>query len=162
MVHSTMGSVHMVTALAAIVLGCAVTILPKGRAPHRLLGLAYVFAMLLTNISALMLYNLTGRFNLFHAFALLSLVLTLPGLLMPIMRPRNWIFHHVHLMGWSYLGLLAAAANEAAIRLPLHLDTAPRILAAGAIIAVGTGVVGFILRPRWERAAHNLTPAGRR
>ena len=162
MVHSTMGSVHMVTALAAILFGLVVILFPKGRAAHRMAGLAYVFAMLLTNISALMLYNLTGRFNLFHAFALLSLAVTLPGLLMPIVRPRNWIFHHVHLMGWSYLGLLAAAANEAAIRLPLHVDTPPRILAVGAFLAVATGLAGAVLRSRWERAALKLVPAGRR
>ncbi|HJS45313.1 MAG TPA: DUF2306 domain-containing protein [Rhizomicrobium sp.] len=162
MVHSVMGSMHAIAALAAIVLGFAVTVLPKGRAPHRLLGLAYLFAMLMTNVSALTIYDLTRGFNLFHAFALLSLFLVLTGLLMPIARPRNWVFHHAHLMGWSYLGLLAAAMNEAAIRLPLHVDTPPRILAVGALLAVATGLVGAVLRPRWERAALKLAPAGRR
>ena len=160
--HMPLAVLHIVSASLALLLGFFVAMGQKGNPPHRMAGLAYVFAMLLTNISALMLYNLTGRFNLFHAFALLSLALTLPGLLMPIMRPRNWIFHHVHLMGWSYLGLLAAAMNEAAIRLPLHVDTPPRILAVGAFLAVATGLAGAVLRSRWERAALKLFPAGRR
>src|SRR5260221_13455923 len=109
MVNSAMGSVHMVTALASILLGLVVIFLPKGRAAHRMAGLFYVFAMLATNLSALLVYNLTGRFNLFHVFALLSLVCILTGLTMPIIRPANWLVRHAYWMAWSYLGLLAAA-----------------------------------------------------
>ena len=162
MIHSSVGGMHMVSALAAILLGFAVTVSPKANTPHRLLGLAYVFAMLMTNISALMIYQLTRHFNLFHGFALLSLCLVLAGLSMPIARPRNWVFHHIHLMGWSYLGLLAAAMNEVAIRLPLHVNTPSRTLAVGAVLAAGTAAAGAILRPCWERAALKLVPAGRR
>jgi len=162
MIHSSMGGMHLIAALTAIVLGLAATILPKGSAPHRLLGLAYVFAMLITNVSALTLYNLTRHFNLFHAFALLNLFLILAALLMPIARPRNWVFHHVHLTGWSYLGLLAGAMNEAAVRLPLHVDTPSRTLTVGIFLAVATGLAGAALRRRWERAALKLVPAGRR
>jgi uncharacterized membrane protein len=152
MAQSTMGSVHMVTALAAILFGLAVVILPKGRAAHRLAGLFYVFAMLATNLSALLIYRLTGRFNLFHAFALLSLVCILIGLALPLIRPANWLVRHAYWMAWSYLGLLAAALNEAAIRLPLHVDTPPRIIGVGVVIAICTGFAGRALRPRWERA----------
>ena len=162
MIYSPMGVLHMAAAMTAISSGLAVILLPKGRALHRLLGLVYVFGMLTTNISALMIYHLTRQFNLFHAFALLSLCLVVVALSMPIMRPRNWVFHHVHLMGWSYLGLLAAALNEIAIRLPLHVNTPPRTLAVGAVLAIGVATTGAILCPRWERAALRLAPAGRR
>jgi uncharacterized membrane protein len=162
MIHSSMGGLHMIAALAAILLGLAVTISPKGNASHRLIGLGYAFCMLMTNISALMVYHLTGHFNLFHAFALLSLLLVLAALSMPIARPRNWVFHHVHLMGWSYLGLLAAAMNEVAIRLPMHVNTPSRTLAVGAVLFMATAAAGALLRPRWERAALKLVPAGRR
>lgn len=67
MINSLIGGVHLVSALAAVMLGLAVILLPKGRAPHRLLGLAYAFAMLVTCISALLLYHMAGHFGLFHS-----------------------------------------------------------------------------------------------
>ena len=144
-------SLHVAAATIALISGLFVVLWPKGRGVHRLAGLFYVFAMLVNNLSALMIYNLTGQLNLFHAFALLSLLCTLMGLVLPLTRPANWLVRHAYWMAWSYLGLLAAAANEAVIRLPLHVDTPLRIISAGVVIAICTGFAGRALRPRWER-----------
>ena len=113
--------------------------------------------MLIANLAALMMYSLTGHFNLFHGFALLSLACTLTGLVMPLTRPRDWISRHAWWMSWSYLGLLAATTNEAVIHLPLDLNTRPRIIAAGIFIALVTAVAGRLLRPRLIRAARNYS-----
>src|SRR5215469_340453 len=113
MIHSTMGGMHMIAALAAILLGLAVILLPKGRAAHRLLGLGYSFAMLVTCISALLLYGMTGHFGLFHVFAVLCLVYVVLGVAQAILRRGDWMRRHLTWMGWSYIGLLAAAATEA-------------------------------------------------
>ena len=146
---------HVLAALVAITSGLVVVMWRKGKAAHRLLGLLYAFAMLLTNISALMLFNLTGHFGVFHVFALLALSYTLVGLAMPILRPSNWLKAHVQWMGWSYLSLLAAALNELVIRLPLHMNTPPRIVGVGLAIAVILTSAGLFLRPYLNRLAES-------
>jgi hypothetical protein len=108
--------------------------------------------MLMTNISALMIYHLTGHFGLFHVFALLSLFYTLVGLAMPVLRRPGWLNAHVQWMSWSYLSLLAAALNELAIRLPLHVDTPARTFTVGAGLGVGVTIVAILLRPRLKRS----------
>ncbi|MDB5733970.1 MAG: hypothetical protein JWP16_136 [Alphaproteobacteria bacterium] len=153
--HTPYSLMHVVAASIALATGAAVIVLPKGKGPHRLLGITYVFAMLVANMAALMIYSLTGHFNLFHGFALLSLFFTLTGLSMPILKPQGWVARHVWWMSWSYLGLLAATANEALIHLPLPLRGAPRIIATGVGLAVVTGVAGRLLRPRLMRAARD-------
>jgi uncharacterized membrane protein len=154
MIHSAMGGLHAVAALAAILLGLAVILLPKGRALHRLLGLTYVFSMLTTSISALLLYGMTGHFGLFHFFALVSLISVIAGLIQPIFRRPDWMRRHLIWLAWSYLGLLAAAATEAAIRLPMlkHLANGETFLLGGAI-GVAAMVIGWSMMPHWTRKA---------
>ena len=150
--HGPVAVMHVAAASVALLAGLIVVWWPKGSAAHRLAGLTYVFAMVTANLSALMIYHLTGHFDLFHAFALLSLTFILGGLVFAVLRSRGWLARHVTCMAWSYLGLLAAASNEAVIRLPLHVDTPARIIAAGIVIAIATGIAGTALRPRWEQA----------
>jgi uncharacterized membrane protein len=154
MIHSSMGAMHLVAALAAILLGLAVILLPKGRAPHRLLGLAYSFAMLVTCISALLLYGMTGHFGLFHFFAVLCLVYVALGVAQAILRRGDWMRRHLTWMGWSYIGLLAATATEASIRFPFfrHLTNGQTFALGGAIAAVFL-VAGWLMMPRWTRIA---------
>jgi uncharacterized membrane protein len=156
-VHTPYSLMHLAAALVALTTGAAVIFMPTGSGVHRLVGIAYVFAMLIANMAALMIYSLTGHFNLFHGFALISLFFTLMGLSMPILKPQNWVTRHVWWMSWSYLGLLAATANEALIHLPLPLRGAPRIIATGLGLAIGTIVAGRLLRPRLMRAARDYS-----
>jgi uncharacterized membrane protein len=146
--HGQLAYLHVAAALVALLSGLFVVFWRKGKALHRLIGIAYVFAMLLTNVSALMIYHLTGHFGLFHVFALLSLFYTLAGLAMPLLRMRNWLNAHVQWMTWSYLSLLAASLNELAVRLPLHVNTPPRIFAVGAILGVSVLIARLALRPK--------------
>jgi len=105
----------------------------------------------------LMIYRLTGHFDMFHAFALLSLATTLVAVTMPILRRPDWLAAHVRWMSWSYLGLIAAALNELVIRLPLDVNTPSRIFAAGACIAVGITIAGIALAPRLKRTVREFT-----
>ena len=152
---SPVAVLHVTGAVTAIACGAFVILWRKGKAAHRLAGLVYVFAMVLTNISALMIYRLTGRFGVFHVFAILSLTYTLLGLVIPILRRRNWLSAHVRWMGWSYLSLLAAAFNEALIRLPLHLDTPPRAIGVGITLGILVTGTGLALRPRLQRSVQD-------
>jgi uncharacterized membrane protein len=159
MIHSTMGGMHLAAALIAIATGLAVVLLPKGHAPHRLLGLVYSFAMLMTCTSALLLYGMTGHFGLFHFFAVLSLINILVGISQAIPRRGDWMRRHLIWMGWSYLGLLAAASVEASVRLPVfaHISNSQTFLLGGVISAVIL-LIGWAMMPRWtSRALENFT-----
>lgn len=155
--HGPVATMHVAAAVIALLGGLLVVLWRKGKALHRLAGLVYVFAMLVTNISALMIYRLTGHFGLFHVFALLSLFYTIAGLIMPIFRPRNWLDSHIQWMSWSYLSLLAAAMNELLIRLPLHLDTPSRTIAVGIGLGTVLTAIGLGLRPHLRRIAHRYS-----
>jgi uncharacterized membrane protein len=154
MIHSSMGGMHLVSALAAILLGLAVVLLPKGRARHRLLGLAYSFAMLMTCTSALLLYGMTGHFGLFHFFAVLCLINVMMGVSRVILRRGDWMRRHLIWMGWSYLGLLAAAATEASVRFPIfkHLTNGETFTLGGGIATLVL-IAGGMMMPRWTRRA---------
>ena len=162
MVHSSMGGMHMIAALTAILLGLAVIVLPKGRALHRLLGLAYAFAMLTTCVSALLLYSMTGHFGLFHFFAVLCLAYVVIGITEAIRRRNGWMRRHAVWMGWSYIGLLAAAATEAVIRLPMfkHFTGGQTLVLGGGFGVVAT-IVGLLMMPRWTRHALANAQQGR-
>jgi uncharacterized membrane protein len=154
MTHSTMGGMHLAAALIAIFAGLAVILMPKGRALHRMLGLVYSFAMLITCISALLLYRMTGHFGLFHFFAILSLINIVVGMSQAILRRGDWMRRHLIWMGWSYLGLLAAAATEASVRIPMlaHITNNQTFLLGGAISVAIMGI-GWSMMPRWTRKA---------
>ena len=113
-----LGTGHVATAVAALAAGTAVAIVRKGTRWHRWLGRGYCFTMLGLNGTALAIYNLTGRANLFHCFALLSLCTLGVGWSAVIRRRPGWRLRHARTMLWSYVGLLAATASELAVRVP--------------------------------------------
>lgn len=123
MVHSPLGAVHLFAALAAVVLGAIVLRSRKATRLHRRMGYGYVVAMLSTNLTALGIYGLSGKFNMLHGFALLSLSSLFFGIL-PVMRgrPDEAAFErHYQFMSWSYIGLCAALVAESATRMVLPL-----------------------------------------
>ena len=133
-----MVQVHVTFALIALALGPAIVLRRKGDRPHRIAGRAFVTAMVLLNLSALTLYDLTGGPNLFHALALVSLATIAAGL--SCVR-RGDIPGHLTYMGWAYAGMIMALANRLAPLLPLPFWTASLLL----ILVIGT-VTHFILK----------------
>lgn len=112
------GTLHLLAAGFALATGSAVAVAAKGSARHRALGRLYLGAMLALNASALLIYDLNGRPNLFHAFALVSLASVLGGFVAARRRWPGWREVHARSMLWSYVGLLAAAASELIVRVP--------------------------------------------
>jgi len=149
---NTLGTFHLLAAGLALGAGASVAIARKGTLRHRWTGRVYLFAMLMLNVSALALYRLTGSFNLFHFFALVSLATLLAGWL-PAWRKRGeWKPWHARFMMWSYAGLLMAAVSEIATRLPfVHGWTR-----FGIAVGVATTVVAAISAFYIERAARPL------
>jgi uncharacterized membrane protein len=115
-----LGLVHTLFGVAALILGFVVLLCRKGTRLHRRIGQGYFLNMLLLNATALMIYDLYGRFGPFHVAALVSLA-TVVGAFVPVYfrRPRaTWMRHHAALMCWSYVGLLAAFVSEVATHAP--------------------------------------------
>lgn len=111
---------HIVFSLAGLVLGAFVFLDIKGSPRHRWMGRLYCFSMIGLNLAALGIYRLTGRFNLFHFTAILSLAMVLMGWAQVLLRNRlpNWLYRHYIYMCWSYVALVAATFNEGFVRLP--------------------------------------------
>ena len=139
---SGIGIAHSTLACVALALGAFVFLHRKGDRLHRTIGHLYFGAMLATNVTALTIYHLFGAFGPFHVAAVVSLATTTAGLV-PVMirRPRgSWYQYHARFMSWSYVGLLAAAASEAMVRLPAA-PFAPAVFAA----TLGVTAVGAVM-----------------
>lgn len=141
---SSLGWTHLVFALVALLAGAAVLLTRKGTRWHRTLGHVYATSMLGLNATALFIYHLTGRFNVFHALALVSLLSLALGL-GPVLlrRPRTtWLERHARFISGSYVGLVAAAAAEVAARVPIP---GWRFGPAVALAALAVTLVGVTL-----------------
>jgi uncharacterized membrane protein len=114
------GLVHAGLGLVALALDMVVLLRPKGAAAHRMTGTAYAVTMVLLNASALAIYDFNGRFNVFHALALVSLATLAMGWAAALRRAPagGWRGQHAMLVAWSYVGLVAAFASELVVRLP--------------------------------------------
>src|SRR5262249_2204250 len=146
---STLGAAHLAASLAALVLGFAVILDRKGTPAHRLIGSGYVVAMILLNVTALGVYRLTSSFGPFHALALISLAIVARGIAAVWRRRTGWLKTHYYCMAWSYVGLLAAASAEVAVRVPLGLTNSGRDgMMVGLVGVVAFLVIGFVVIPR--------------
>jgi uncharacterized membrane protein len=139
---NTLGMVHLVFAIAALIAGTVVVGTRKGTRYHRTVGHLYFSAMLGVNVTALLIYDLTGKFNFFHIAAVFSLIFTLLGIVPVIVRrPKGrWLELHARLITGSYVGLVAAAAAEVATRVPGW-----NFGAAAGITSLVVGSAGMIL-----------------
>src|SRR5919108_5806657 len=114
------GLVHALFGVAALTLGLTLLLRRKGTRAHRRIGQGYVLSMVLLNTTALMIYDLYGRFGPFHVAALVSLATIGAGFIPVYLRrpPAAWMQLHATFMCWSYVGLLAAFVSEVAVRVP--------------------------------------------
>jgi len=150
------GQVHVASAIVALAAGAWIIWRPKGTATHRRVGWVYAAGMLTLNVTALMIYRLTGTFGPFHIAALVSLVTLIIGLVPAWRRqPANWLDHHYFWMAYSYLGLLAATVAETATRVPAVQSFAggptPVFWTVVVVSSIAVFVVGGrVIRQRFE------------
>lgn len=117
---STIGVIHTIFSVVALIAGTSVVMMQKGTRWHRTLGHVYLTSMLALNISALFIYRLFGRFGPFHALAIYSLIILAVGMV-PVFtrRPKkSWLKWHAAAISGSYVGLVAAFFAEITSRLP--------------------------------------------
>ena len=138
-----MGWVHLALAITAMASGAWALSRPKGGLGHRRRGWLFVGSMIGVNVTALWIYDLTGSFNTFHVMAIISLATVLAGVgQVRFRRPRpSWRDAHAHLMAWSYVGLLAAAAAEAMARIPESWFWWMVVAASGVVFGAGWGLI---------------------
>jgi uncharacterized membrane protein len=148
--YSTFGLAHAASGIVALVVGAWIFFERKGTTRHVRLGWLYVASMLWLDGSSFAIYHLTGHFDLFHFLAVLSLAMVVGGVGQVIFRQRirRWMWRHYQYMCWSYVGLLAATANEACVRVSFLSALSARMrgslpLVASAAIVCGGAVLIF-------------------
>lgn len=119
--ESIRGSLHFGAALLALVLGPIIMLRKKGDKYHRWLGRIWAVCMLCITVSALVMYDMLGRPNLFHFFAIVSLATLIPGVwsirkFKKSRDPRHLITHQ-YCMVWAFFGLAAAGIWQMAFTL---------------------------------------------
>ena len=122
--------IHTLSASLSIIFGVMVLVGVKGGLRHKKLGLWYFYAMLINNLSALLIYNASGKWFFPHWLAVITLGLLIPGYLMSKYKPgKYWKGIHIICMTLSYYMLIGGAVNEAFIHIktltPLMRSNSP-------------------------------------
>ena len=155
---STIGIVHTVFSVVALLAGTAVVLMRKGTRWHRTLGHLYLTCMLALNISALFIYHLFGRFGPFHWLAVYSLIIIAIGMV-PVLtrRPKHsWLTWHAAAISGSYVGLVAAFFAEITSRLPGTEQSFGPVVTVTSVIING---IGFYLILRYLPGVDKRLPA---
>tara|TARA_R110000772_G_scaffold214558_1_gene325115 strand:- start:1262 stop:1717 length:456 start_codon:yes stop_codon:yes gene_type:complete len=121
----------------------------KGSVDHKRWGHWFIYTMLVTNVSALLIYA-SGQFNIFHWMAVGTLAVLLLGwYAAPRQRSMSWAITHLSCMIWSYYMLYGGLINEAFLRLPVLREISPMYGANGAIFGMLQMAVLFIFMLWW-------------
>ena len=147
-VNGQLGLIHFASAIIAMLSGMIVLSSPKGTSLHKKIGYLYFISMLVLNISAIPITNMSGSIGIFHIFILLSFPTTILALYYPLLgrHKPNWLLQHFSFMYWSYIGLIAAFIAEVMVRLPsLVLTESKSLQEAGSDIGFASILAFSIL-----------------
>ena len=165
-ISDKIGLLHLIVSIIALVTGSLVLGMEKGTTNHKRIGNLYSLAMLLVLITAFLMYNLFGKWGIFHWSAVIS-SLTIACGLIPIFtkRPKNgFISLHLSFMYWSVIGLYGALMAETFVRLPsIVVDSGiPNAMfykMTGFAVAITMGLGGFFfvkLKPKWDEKFNSI------
>lgn len=163
-IFSSVGWLHLIASILALVFGTWVLITPKGTRAHRRIGYFYAVSMILLIATAFLIYRLFGRFGVFHVAAILSAVTLAGGMIPAVLRkPKNWLDLHFSFMYWSVFGLYAAFVAEMATRLPVRtmFNSAWTFSMIVIISTLATMLVGriifFAYKKNWQKISAAYT-----
>jgi uncharacterized membrane protein len=145
------GTIHVALALLCTVAGFIQFLRPKRGVGHRARGYFYVYAMLVSDGTTLLIYRFNGHFNMFHVAAIVNfacIVLAIVPLLRTP-RPANWRTTHYYFIAWSYVALMSAAAINIVVRL-LPLTTPGQIGWTALVVSIVTMTIAYILIGRYR------------
>jgi uncharacterized membrane protein len=153
---SAIGAAHVAMGSVALISGAVVLMLPKGTARHRLVDTVFAAAILAINGTALSMYGLTGRPNVFHVIALVNLATLAMGLL--ALRRWRWtrdpsdLVAHQRRMAMNYVGLWMAFVTELLVNPMLGVSRIsdprsywPMMIALNLVLF---GIGGWLVRTR--------------
>lgn len=125
LVSGSMGFLHLISAVIAMIAGMFVLLSTKGTSLHKKMGYLYAVSMVIMIATSFMIYNLFGKFGIFHWLSLLSITTLVAGML-PVMfkKGENYIIYHFQSMYWSVIGLYCAFVAETMVRMPKIIMTA--------------------------------------
>lgn len=109
---------HIISATLSLIFGTIVMFSQKGNIKHRKLGLWYFYAMLINNLTALVIINAFGKWFFPHYLAIACLVVIIPGIIAVRMKHKHWLKVHIICMVLSYYLLIGGAINEAFLHIP--------------------------------------------
>ena len=164
--YSLVGMAHIGAALGALGSGAWVLLTRKGTGTHVRVGWVYVGSLVFVDSSAMFIRHLSGRYNLFHALALLSLFMVVGGVAQVVNRRRwrRWLWRHYQYMCWSYAALVAGAFNEATTRVAVLRDLSARtggaLAVAGSAMVIGVAAVLILKNQRRLLAAFGTAADG--
>lgn len=123
---------HIISATISIIIGAIIIIKNKGTLLHRNLGVIYFYAMLVNNITALFIYNATGKMFFPHWLAIAVLITIIPGYLVTKYKQyRYWLILHIFCQIFSYYMLIGGAVNELFLHVtslrPLIINNSPTV-----------------------------------
>ena len=158
--HLTLaGAIHVTLAVLCIGVGLIQFLRPKRGAGHRARGYFYVYAMLVADGTAMLVYRFSGQFNLFHVAAIVNfacIVLAIVPLLRSP-RPANWRTTHYYFIAWSYVSPISAAAINIVVRLLPPATSSGQIGLIALVVSIVTMVIAYILigkyRPQPEASS---------
>ncbi len=115
----TIGLVHLIFSILAVIFGTIVLLKTKGSKSHKKMGWLYTYSMVGLLITAFLIYNLYGKFGIFHWLAVVSTVTLFGGMVpMIVKKPKYYVTLHFSFMFWSVFGLYAAFVAELIVRIP--------------------------------------------
>jgi uncharacterized membrane protein len=154
------GTIHMTLAMLCIVIGAIQLARPKHGAVHRARGYAFVYAMVVVDGTAMLLYRFTGSFNAFHVGAIVNLAAIIAAMVPMLMNPRpaNWKQLHYRSMSWGFVGLMAAAVTETIVR-SVALTHGQAWTVAGAAAGSVTLIGAYLIRRYQPPPAARLAAA---
>lgn len=151
MIHSDLGLVHVIAAVAALLTGTWVLFDKKGTQTHIKVGYAYILAMSVMLATAFGIYHLWGKWGIFHYMAVVSSVTLALGM-WPVLRKNRKpesIYYHFSWMYWSVIGLYAAFASEMLTRIP-ETPFFGMVGVATTVIMVVASIVFGVKKKKWR------------
>ncbi|WP_281542508.1 DUF2306 domain-containing protein [Maribacter aestuarii] len=146
MLSNTVGVIHFVASICALLSGTFVLWALKGTKTHKQVGYLYVVSMFLVLLTSFMIYRLHGTFGILHVFAVISSATLFAGMV-PILlrRPANYLTLHFSFMYWSVIGLYCAFSAEIFTRIPLIYELDANVVGIFyAMVGIASALVGGI------------------
>jgi uncharacterized membrane protein len=156
------GAIHASLAILCIAVGLIQFLRQKRGAGHRARGYLYVYAMLVADGTAMLVYRFTGHFNLFHVAAIINfacIVLAIVPLLRSP-RPANWRRTHYYFISWSYVSPISAAATEIVSRLG-SLTSREQIGFVALAISIVAMTIASVLIAKYRPPAETSSVSGK-